>query len=114
MYSAMKNGATERMLFLASVERELATLAAHLDAALHRLLSLIRQADEHDVWVGHGVQSLAHWLSWRIGLAPAVARERVRIARALGKLPLIDDALREGRLSYSKVRALCRVAHAGE
>jgi hypothetical protein len=49
-------------------------------------------------------------LSWRIGLDPATAREKVRVARALGNLPAIDAALKSGKLSYAKVRALTRVA----
>ena len=38
------------------------------------------------------------------------ARERVRVARALGSLPLLAEALARGELSYAKVRALTRVA----
>src|SRR5882762_6379771 len=38
------------------------------------------------------------------------ARERVRVARALGTLPLLAEALGRGELSYAKVRALTRVA----
>ncbi len=38
------------------------------------------------------------------------ARERVRVARALGTLPRLTEALARGELSYSKVRALTRVA----
>jgi hypothetical protein len=49
-------------------------------------------------------------LTWRIGLAPGAAREHVRVARALETLPLIAQALARGELSYSKVRALTRVA----
>jgi hypothetical protein len=38
------------------------------------------------------------------------ARERVRVARALGSLPRLADALARGELSYAEVRALTRVA----
>ena len=38
------------------------------------------------------------------------AREHVRVARALGSLPLLAEALASGELSYSKVRELTRVA----
>ena len=54
--------------------------------------------------------SCAHWLSWQCGLSPGAAREHVRVARALESLPLIEAAFAEGRLSYSKVRALTRIA----
>ncbi|HEX6315690.1 MAG TPA: DUF222 domain-containing protein [Gemmatimonadaceae bacterium] len=43
-------------------------------------------------------------------ILPGPAREKVRVARALGKLPRIDDELRRGRLSFSKARAMTRVA----
>src|SRR5262249_61059666 len=56
------------------------------------------------------VRSCAHWLAWRVGLELGAAREHVRVARALGGLPRLRDALACGELSYSKVRALTRVA----
>ena len=88
---------------------EIAELSAHLDAATARLLDLIREFDERGGW-GNGFLSCAHWLTWRIGLEPRAARERVRVARALGTLPRLAQALARGELSYSKVRALTRVA----
>ena len=88
---------------------EIATLAARIDAATYELLVLIRKFDETDGW-NCGFSSCAHWLTWRIGLAPNAARERVRVARALGELPLMSEAMKRGELSYSKVRALTRVA----
>jgi hypothetical protein len=38
------------------------------------------------------------------------AREKVRVAHALRGLPQISAVFREGRISYSKVRAMTRVA----
>src|SRR5262249_16953205 len=46
----------------------------------------------------------------RVGLALGAAREHVRVARALGGLPRLREALGRARLSYSKIRALTRVA----
>jgi hypothetical protein len=91
---------------------EIARVAAHLDAATHRLLMCIRRFDESGEWERQGAISCAHWLSWRIGLDLGTAREKVRVARALGALPRMDEALRCGRLSYAKVRAMTRVATA--
>jgi hypothetical protein len=88
---------------------EIARLAAHLHAATHRLLVLIRAFDEREGW-GWGFRSCADWLSWRTGIAPGAAREKVRVARALGSLPLISAAMARGEMSYSKVRAMTRVA----
>src|SRR5262249_43401774 len=59
---------------------------------------------------GNGCRSCAHWLTWRTGLDPGAARERVRVARALGGLPRLAAALARGELAYSEVRALTRVA----
>jgi Domain of unknown function (DUF222)/HNH endonuclease len=88
---------------------EIAELSAHLDAATARLLALIREFDARGGW-NTGFRSCAAWLSWRVGLDLGAARERVRVARALGSLPLLAQALARGQLSYAKVRALTRVA----
>jgi hypothetical protein len=97
---------------VADLERlgnEIAELSANLDAATARLLELIREFDARSGW-NHGFRSCAHWLSWRIGMKLGAAREHVRVARALGSLPRLADALARGELSYSKVRELTRVA----
>ena len=91
---------------------EIAELSAHLDAATARLLDLIREFDARGGW-NTGFRSCAAWLAWRIGLDPGAARERVRVARALGTLPRLAAALAAGELSYAKARALTRVATPG-
>src|SRR5262245_10849127 len=88
---------------------EIAELSAHLDAATARLLDLIREFDARGGW-NNGFRSCAAWLSWRVGFASGAAREHVRVARALGSLPLLSQAFARGELSYSKVRELTRVA----
>jgi 5-methylcytosine-specific restriction endonuclease McrA len=88
---------------------EIAELSAHLDAATARLLALIREFDARGGW-NTGFRSCAEWLGWRVGLDKGAAREWVRVARALGTLPRLTEALSRGDLSYSKVRALTRVA----
>ena len=60
---------------------QIAELSAHLDAATARLLDLIREFDGRGGW-GNGFSSCAAWLTWRVGLDPGAARERVRVARA--------------------------------
>ena len=86
----------------------IAELAARIQAATYELLVLIHLFDQREGW--SGFTSCAHWLSWRIGLAPGAAREHVRVARALADLPRLSDAMRRGVISYSKVRAVTRVA----
>ena len=99
----------ESLAALARLGDEIAELSAHLEAATARLLDLIREFDARLGW-NNGFSSCAAWLSWRVGLDLGAARERVRVARALGTLPRLAQALARGELSYSKVRALTRVA----
>ncbi len=87
----------------------IAELASRIQAATYELLVMIRQFDERGGW-GQGFTSCAHWLNWRTGLAMGAAREKVRVARALADLPRLSDAMRRGTVSYSKVRAITRVA----
>jgi len=88
----------------------IADLAARLHAATYELLVLIRQFDTSGGWSDAGALSCAHWLNWRIGLGLGAAREKVRVAHALADLPQISAAMARGTLSFSKVRALTRVA----
>src|SRR5262249_40983588 len=110
MNSSLEVHATHELV--ADLDRlgdQIAELSAHLDAATARLLDLIREFDARNGW-NNGFRSCAGWLSWRVGLDPGAARERVRVARALGSLPRLAPAPARGELSYAKVRALTRVA----
>src|SRR2546430_14150901 len=104
-----KGGLGMEMCALDRLGDEIAELSAHLDAATARLLDLIREFDARGGW-NTGFSSCAAWLAWRVGFAPGAAGEHVRVARALGTLPLLAHALARGELSYAKVRELTRVA----
>jgi hypothetical protein len=90
------------------LEEEIAELCTHIDAATYRLLRAIAEFDRREAW-GVGFPSTAHWLSWRVGIDLVTAREKVRVARALEGLPRISEAFRQGKVSYSKVRAITRI-----
>jgi hypothetical protein len=89
---------------------EIAELSAHIEVATCRLLDLLRDFDARGGWAHAGAKSCAEWLSWRVGLDLNAAGERVRVARALPNVPRIREAFARGQLSYSKIRALTRVA----
>ena len=93
-----------------ALEQEIVELCAHLNAATYRLLELIGELDEQEPWAVWGLKSCAHWLNWRCGIGLVAAREKVRVAHALKSLPGISAVFRRGEVSYSKVRALTRVA----
>jgi hypothetical protein len=92
------------------IEREIESLAAQINAGSARWLCLVAEFDRREGWGGSGCRSTAEWVAWRCALNPRSAREHVRVARALIDLPEIRTAFARGALSYSKVRALTRVA----
>ena len=97
----------------AELRRAVTRVAAHINHADWRFIKLIAAMDRTRGWAGAGHASLGNWLDHRCGLGPCAARERIRIGRALARLPRIDAAFRDGVLSYSKVRAITRVATRG-
>lgn len=97
-------------LSVQALEEELTTLAGHLNAANHRFLRLLAEFDQRKGYTGFGIASCAHWLSWKCGIGLVAAREKVRVARALAGLPQVNEAMRLGKLSYCKARAITRVA----
>jgi hypothetical protein len=101
--SAMKADAKE----IDRALRRIAVAQAALDADEAHWLRL---ADEQNVWPALGYVHALEYLEEVFGYAPKTAQERVRVARELGALPQLEDALRCGELSHSVVRELTRVA----
>jgi len=100
----------ERDLADGDLRGELCTQAAHLAVAECHFVLLVAEFDRRELW-GDGVcRSCAHWLNWRCGIAVGTAREQVRVGRALEHLPKVRAAFASGELSYSKVRAITRMA----
>ncbi|MBA2322553.1 MAG: DUF222 domain-containing protein, partial [Pseudonocardiales bacterium] len=92
------------------LESELVGLAGHLAAGHCRWLRLLAEFDTREAWAGPGLRSCAHWLSWRVGMSLRTGFEQRRVAHALTALPAVTGAFAAGRISYSKVRAITRVA----
>jgi hypothetical protein len=81
--------------------------AAAADAARsqHVLLELIGEFDAVGAiryWTDF--KSVAHWLSWACAMTPGVAREHVRVAKALRRMPQIAGLFAE---------AGCRIRRCG-
>jgi hypothetical protein len=95
---------------LERLEAEITELWGHVNAATYRFLELVADFDRRQGWALHGLVNCAQWLNWQCGIGACAAREKVRVARALEALPKISDAFRRGAISYSKVRAMTRVA----
>ena len=100
----------DRQPAIDELDRAIVLLSARINAASYELLLLVRRFDERAGWLKWGFTNCADWLHWRCDLSLSAAREKVRVAHALKTLPVIAAAFASGELSYSKVRALTRVA----
>lgn len=78
--------------------------------AQHELVELAGEIDQSGLWADEGAPTPAHWIAAAADVKTGTAREWVRIARLLKRLEVIADAFATGRVSYSKVRTLTRVA----
>lgn len=94
-----------------ALDHNILTLCNRINVATYELLVLIREFDERAGWLKWGLQSCAQWLAWRCDFSMTTALEKVRVAHALKVLPAISRSFAGGELSYSKVRALTRVAN---
>ena len=92
------------------LDQAIVDLSARITAATYELLVLIREFEDRAGYLKWGLRDAAEWLSYRCDLGRSAAYEKVRVARALRTLPAISESFSTGELSYSKVRALTRVA----
>ena len=84
--------------------------SGHMSVAMARWLVLVGEYDERRLWERWECISMVAWLSWHCGIDNVTAREHVRVARALRTMPIVRAAFMAGALSYSKVRAVTRIA----
>jgi hypothetical protein len=86
--------------------RTIAARRAALDADEARWL---READAIRIWRRLGMVNAIDYMERVLGYGPRAAKERLRVARALGSLPMLERALSEGEMAFSAVRELSRV-----
>src|SRR6185369_9494756 len=92
---------------------------------VHQELSRIAKTRAHvdwdeGRWLVHGLRSGVHrhlgfasfaeYVERLFGYGPRWTEERLRVAEALAKLPEMDQALRDGAITWSTARELTRVA----
>jgi hypothetical protein len=93
-----------------TLSTRLLDLGAAFNATHHDLVALAARFEASNEWILDGAPSAAHWMADRLDVCIATAREWIRIGKALGDLPAVTAALADGTLSFSKVRALTRIA----
>lgn len=79
------------------------------EAALAEWLTALGDFDAAAGWALDGQLSCAEWLMWRGRMSRSTAYERLQVARALRERPVLGEALRSGRISYSAARAMARM-----
>jgi hypothetical protein len=94
----------------ASLREELVEAGASWSQGMRRLVTLAAEFDASGEWAVEGAPTCAHWMATALDVEVSTAREWLRVGRALVDLELIDAGFADGRLSYSKVRTLTRVA----
>ncbi|MDJ0879364.1 MAG: DUF222 domain-containing protein [Halieaceae bacterium] len=95
---------------LDELEESIVSLSQHINASEYEFLVLVREFDLRQGWKAYHFNNCAEWLNMKCGIAPCTAREKLRVANALFDLDAISRAFQKGDLSYSKARALTRVA----
>ena len=92
------------------LESEIVSLHARLCAEEYQFLVKLREFDLRQGWRSCHFNHCAEWLNMKCGISLSTGREKLRVAKALFFLPHISGAYQNGELSYSKVRAMTRVA----
>src|SRR5512143_3690695 len=93
-----------------SVDRALRTIARRRAALDADEAHWLREAEALQIWRPLGMVSALDYMERVLGYRPRTAQERLRVARALGALPQLTEALTAGELPFSAVRELTRVA----
>jgi hypothetical protein len=92
------------------IDRALRTIARQRCALDAEEAQWLRAAEAEGAWKKLGYVHGLEYLEDVFGYRPRTAKERLRVARELGELPELEQALGDGELSYSIVRELSRVA----
>ena len=98
---------------LDQLEEDIISLSSHINATEYEFLVLVREFDLRQGWKAYHFNSCAEWLNMKCGVSPGTAREKIRVANALFDLTATSLAFQKGDLSYSKARALTRIATPG-
>ncbi len=94
------------------LEDQLTLFAARIASATAAWLGWLAIFDRRAGYESWGCRSTAQWLNWKCAMSTSTGHEHVRVARAIESMPATRAAFADGRLSYSKVRAISRVATA--
>lgn len=104
--SASKSSGSEKHREIDRELRAIATKKCGLEVEEARWL---REAERYRVWRKLGFSTLLEYLEDVFGYSPRMAKDRVRVAKALAELTGLEAELCNGTMSYSAARELSRV-----
>ncbi|WP_242334368.1 MULTISPECIES: HNH endonuclease [Anaeromyxobacter] len=87
--------------------RRLAAMRDRWDALVGHLGLLLRTLR---LWRDMGFASFGHYCEERLGMATRTVQQRVQLERRLYALPALEQAMRDGRVSYEQARLVAEVA----
>ncbi len=97
-------------LTLPEIERRAGVIYAGTGLRHRALAHYLHLVDRRGLYQTAGYRTAAQWAAGRLGMSTREARDLLAAGRALPELPLIDRAFAEGRLWWTKVRQLIKVA----
>ena len=82
----------------------------HIDTCLAAWLLQLDRFDTWGEWAEDGAPHCVSWLVHHCGLAWPTAKEKLRVAKELGRRKILAEALTSGEVSYSKIRLVSRAS----
>jgi hypothetical protein len=92
-----------------TLDQQIRAARARHHQAEHELAVLLARMADDRLFLQLGYSSVHHYAEQVLDLTPRQVRDLVHIGRRLPDLPVLADALKEGRLGWTKARELLRV-----
>jgi len=93
-----------------TIPQRLKLLSQEISSQHADLLELLVRFDDQQAWKQSGASHCAAWMNAEIGISTKLSWEYLRVGRRLQSLPTLQALFRVGKLSWSKVRLITRVA----
>jgi hypothetical protein len=85
-------------------------LTGTIASTLGSLMDVLDELDRRKGYRTEGATSLGAWLAQRCGISESTGRLWARVAKLLGNLPHLAQGLRDGAVSFDKVRTVATMA----
>ena len=93
-----------------NIRKRLKILSQEMTSQHADLLELLVRFDDLQGWKSSGASHCAAWMNVEVGISMQLSWEYLRVGRKLQSLPTLKALFRVGKLSWSKVRLISRVA----